>query len=49
VIEHDWTSHFMDSFGYYGEALKHNLVQAGQEQPRVRLRRPAIPRNSPSR
>lgn len=51
VIEHDWCSHFMDSFGYYGEALKHNLIQVGPENQGagVKLRRSTVPRNSPSR
>ncbi len=48
-IEHDWCSHFCDSFGYYGEALKSGLVQAGQESPKPRLIRPKVSRHSPSR
>lgn len=50
-IEHDWTSHFMDAFGYYGEGLKRGMIPAGVDGglPSVVLRRPAIPRNSPSR
>lgn len=51
VIEHDWCSHFADSFGYFGEALKHNLIQAGPDsaRPAVKFKRSSIPRNSPSR
>ena len=26
VIVHDWCSHFADAFGYFGEAIKNNLV-----------------------
>jgi len=26
VVVHDWCSHFADAFGYFGEALKNNLV-----------------------
>jgi phage terminase large subunit len=28
VLVHDWSSHFADAFGYWGEALKRNLVPA---------------------
>lgn len=50
-IEHDWCSHFADSFGYFGEALKHGMIQAGPDaaMPKVKVRKSPIPRNSPSR
>ncbi len=30
-IVHDWTSHFADSFGYYGEGLKLGMIPAGRD------------------
>lgn len=50
VIEHDWTSHFADAFGYYGEGLKLGMIPAGADSgmPQVRQRKTSV-RNSPSR
>tara|TARA_R110001606_G_scaffold47906_1_gene121832 strand:+ start:867 stop:2204 length:1338 start_codon:yes stop_codon:yes gene_type:complete len=50
-IVHDWSSHFADAFGYFGEALRNNLIQAGPDaaMPTVKIRSSAVPRNSPSR
>ena len=50
AIVHDWCSHFADSFGYFGEALKHNMILAGVDSaPPVRVRRANVPKASPSR
>jgi hypothetical protein len=50
IIEHDWCSHFADAFGYFGEALKAGLIEAGQDGPRPTLRsKQTRPGYSPSR
>ena len=33
-IEHDWTSHFADAFGYYAEASKHGFIKVQDHGPR---------------
>ena len=48
-IVHDWCSHFADSFGYFGEALKNNMIMAGQDSAAPRRRLVVRPKNSPSR
>lgn len=49
-IEHDWTSHFADALGYYGEALKQGMIPAAADGVNtVKLKRARIPKNSPSR
>ena len=50
-INHDWCSHFADSFGYFGEALKNNMISAGADgrAPGVRVKKQRVSRHSPSR